>query len=322
MTSLKLNMFINPNNHTDIVISDNTTNIVILDNTNIVIPDNTNIESRGINYDGRPIFKNQFIIRCPTSINKNNPCINKGGVAFGFDSREEAFLMISHALETSNSLIYTQNNSQNFGGAVRIRGYVFHIELNIQHNDKIIKLDSTSSKIIHLLCNQPLEHKDINKYLNKQNIISGAAALGKYYEYHYLTEKRIYNLIDAHPVLLHIKCYRLSCLHDNIYDKTTSHSTVKCLFCNIAEFCIKCCQSSHGGECEKGDEASLEYIKLNSRKCPYCNVATERNGGCNKMHCSRCDGYWCWTCNIKYNINEVNDHYINRDATAACRILE
>ena len=37
------------------------------------------------------------------------------------------------------------------------------------------------------------------------------------------------------------------------------------------------------------------------RKCPHCNVLTERNGGCNHMTCGMCNKHWCWICNQGFN---------------------
>ena len=40
-------------------------------------------------------------------------------------------------------------------------------------------------------------------------------------------------------------------------------------------------------------EAKISRI---SKRCPGCKVATERNGGCPHMSCSKCGCDWCWTC--------------------------
>ncbi len=40
-------------------------------------------------------------------------------------------------------------------------------------------------------------------------------------------------------------------------------------------------------------EAKISRI---SKRCPGCKVATERNGGCSHMSCSKCGCDWCWIC--------------------------
>ncbi|VDP92266.1 unnamed protein product [Echinostoma caproni] len=39
-----------------------------------------------------------------------------------------------------------------------------------------------------------------------------------------------------------------------------------------------------------------ETIARICRPCPRCKTATEKAGGCNHMHCSRCGFDWCWIC--------------------------
>ncbi len=41
---------------------------------------------------------------------------------------------------------------------------------------------------------------------------------------------------------------------------------------------------------------SLQLIHDFSKPCPKCHAPTEKNGGCNHMHCSRCGHHWCWIC--------------------------
>ena len=42
------------------------------------------------------------------------------------------------------------------------------------------------------------------------------------------------------------------------------------------------------------------------KKCPNCEIITEKNKGCNHMSCPKCNYQWCWLCNGKYNEN----HYL------------
>lgn len=47
------------------------------------------------------------------------------------------------------------------------------------------------------------------------------------------------------------------------------------------------------------------------KPCPYCNVMTERTGGCKWMKC-RCKQLWCWHCG-KINGRKVNHICMNTD---------
>jgi len=40
-------------------------------------------------------------------------------------------------------------------------------------------------------------------------------------------------------------------------------------------------------------------LRATTKSCPSCGLAIEKNGGCNKMTCSKCGGYFCWLCGSK-----------------------
>ena len=44
---------------------------------------------------------------------------------------------------------------------------------------------------------------------------------------------------------------------------------------------------------------NLVTVKRNSKPCPSCKMAIEKNGGCNKMTCGNCGTYFCWKCGRK-----------------------
>lgn len=97
--------------------------------------------------------------------------------------------------------------------------------------------------------------------------------------------------------------------------------------CNCGHiFCFKCAENWHEPvTCEKlklwlssdDDETELDsddemdpnkrkelqealdnktWIANNARKCPNCNVIIEKNGGCNHIHCRKCEYHFCWIC--------------------------
>lgn len=51
-----------------------------------------------------------------------------------------------------------------------------------------------------------------------------------------------------------------------------------------------------------GDAELEQWVKSgdNVKYCPDCGVRTEKDSGCNKIHCTRCDYSWCWLCRCKF----------------------
>lgn len=41
---------------------------------------------------------------------------------------------------------------------------------------------------------------------------------------------------------------------------------------------------------------SCNWITSHTKKCPKCNVAIEKNGGCNHIRCWSCGYDFCWIC--------------------------
>lgn len=65
--------------------------------------------------------------------------------------------------------------------------------------------------------------------------------------------------------------------------------------------CPKCQLQSHDGKpCAlKGDTKFRLWASrgIGVKNCPVCNARTQKNEGCNHMHCQRCQTDWCWICN-------------------------
>jgi len=137
-----------------------------------------------------------------------------------------------------------------------------------------------------------------------------------------------------------ISCPRVVCQCPTMIDRETNMG--QCPACQLA-FCIYCKATYHGvspckfksseqrailerynnstGEektfLEKrygkkqlatmsADLASEDYMASNARQCPHCNAPIEKNEGCNKITCWRCNTHFCWLCGLK--LPQVNPY--------------
>ncbi|XP_055607307.1 E3 ubiquitin-protein ligase parkin [Uranotaenia lowii] len=99
-------------------------------------------------------------------------------------------------------------------------------------------------------------------------------------------------------------------------------------------FCRQCLQGFHIGDCletpqpnagtsleysidplraseARWDEASKIAIKVTTKPCPQCRTATERDGGCMHMVCTRsgCGYEWCWVCQTPWTRDCMAAHW-------------
>ena len=92
-------------------------------------------------------------------------------------------------------------------------------------------------------------------------------------------------------------------------------SNSKFNICNMGhKFCSTCGELYHkDGKCkdeEKVDELFEQfYKKYKLKKCPYCQIVTNKNGGCNHITCFYCGQNWCWLCIELFGATE--EHYGN-----------
>jgi len=80
---------------------------------------------------------------------------------------------------------------------------------------------------------------------------------------------------------------------------------VLCPGCSTS-FCFSCGKDDHRPcscdavakweEKNRNESESLRWIQVNTKTCPSCKVAVEKNGGCNHMSCSHCRHQFCWIC--------------------------
>ncbi|XP_074114620.1 E3 ubiquitin-protein ligase ARIH1-like [Cotesia typhae] len=81
-------------------------------------------------------------------------------------------------------------------------------------------------------------------------------------------------------------------------------------------FCFKCSETWHAPIlCEylrkwertaAEDSATSYLIEVNTKDCPKCHMAIEKNGGCNHMTCKKCNYEFCWVCSVYWAYHNVN----------------
>ncbi|KAJ9050158.1 hypothetical protein DSO57_1016986 [Entomophthora muscae] len=54
------------------------------------------------------------------------------------------------------------------------------------------------------------------------------------------------------------------------------------------------------------DSGSSRWILSNTKDCPKCQSAIEKNGGCNRIACGKCKFEFCWTCMKAWSIHGYN----------------
>ncbi|CAI5444155.1 unnamed protein product [Caenorhabditis angaria] len=191
-------------------------------------------------------------------------------------------------------------------------------------------------------CTTPCEHAFIQKVLKPAEFLRYESIL---------LEKAIQEIDDA------VQCPREDCAKV-AYLTDPSKNLVECTYCS-SSFCNLCKQTFHGiSGCkfkqedktailEKWRESGLEERKemaknfggmrnleiiienfendewkdANSKQCPKCCVSIEKNDGCHKMHCTKCDTYFCWLCQKVLHKNDPYQHF-RGDGECAGRLFE
>lgn len=70
--------------------------------------------------------------------------------------------------------------------------------------------------------------------------------------------------------------------------------------------------SEYNADVRPLDQASADFIDLNTKGCPGCKSRIEKNEGCDHMTCTRCGHEFCWLCLADYNsIRQNGNAYHN-----------
>ena len=94
---------------------------------------------------------------------------------------------------------------------------------------------------------------------------------------------------------------------DSFLKKSNSSKYVQCQ--NGHKYCFDCLNPPHGkNPCEQKLEKQFMKWKKGKRvkRCPRCQMYTEKNEGCNHMSCINCKYQWCWICEEKYIYGHYN----------------
>lgn len=75
---------------------------------------------------------------------------------------------------------------------------------------------------------------------------------------------------------------------------TPSHAP---LICYLYKIWIQKC---------KDDSETANWLSANTKDCPSCKSAIEKNGGCNHMTCKSCSFNFCWICRTDWNTHSDN----------------
>ncbi|EGT39818.1 hypothetical protein CAEBREN_04125 [Caenorhabditis brenneri] len=166
-----------------------------------------------------------------------------------------------------------------------------------------------------------------------------------------MLEKAIREMDDT------VECPRENCKKVAYVTDRTRH-LAECSYCQFS-FCNLCKQTFHGiSNCKwkKGDKEKLvkqwqegdaseraemcrqfggekhvealverflneEWLDSNSKPCPKCAVSIEKNEGCHKMHCTKCDTYFCWLCSATLDKEDPYAHF-QGDGSCNGRLFE
>ena len=97
------------------------------------------------------------------------------------------------------------------------------------------------------------------------------------------------------------------------YNNKKSNS--KFNICNMGhKFCPTCGELYHkDGKCKEGEKVNelfeQYYKKYKLKRCPFCQIVTNKKGGCNHITCLYCGKNWCWLCNELFETTV--EHYGN-----------
>eukprot|EP01120_Amphizonella_sp_Union-15-10_P002490 TRINITY_DN1273_c0_g1_i4.p1 TRINITY_DN1273_c0_g1~~TRINITY_DN1273_c0_g1_i4.p1 ORF type:complete len:614 (+),score=95.91 TRINITY_DN1273_c0_g1_i4:141-1982(+) len=156
---------------------------------------------------------------------------------------------------------------------------------------------------------------------------------------HLLVSSSLYNkytrflsktLVEDNPYLKW--CPSVRC--KNILRSDSIHAKLVVCSCGF-KFCFVCGDEAHvPATCvmmkewikkSKDDSETFNWLNVNTKDCPKCQSAIEKNGGCNHMTCRNCRHEFCWLCFGPWGghsaCNKYNEKDNNTDRAALTRYL-
>ncbi|KAH3760423.1 ubiquitin-protein ligase [Pelomyxa schiedti] len=89
-----------------------------------------------------------------------------------------------------------------------------------------------------------------------------------------------------------------------------------CFMCNEeAHFPANCAMLKKWLEKCRDDSETYHWIQVNTKICPKCKSAIEKNGGCNHMTCRNCRHEFCWLCFGDWHNHRACNKYTEDDVT-------
>ena len=150
----------------------------------------------------------------------------------------------------------------------------------------------SESKVDNIKCMNQYCYDYISEDFILKHISEDKKLLEKYKRF----KKRVEIFKDKNKKL----CPNPDC--DSFLQKSETSKYVECE--NGHKYCFECLKPPHGNEsCDKNIDKQLMNWKKGKRvkKCPRCQIFTEKNEGCNHMTCVNCRYQWCWLCEGQYN---------------------
>lgn len=159
-----------------------------------------------------------------------------------------------------------------------------------------IKQNISNVKCMHFKCEEVLKDDFIHQFVNTESKEKFKIKLVD----DYVTTNKLVKWCPSIP-----PCGHAVKIIDSI---STLELPITCK-CGIT-FCYTCLEDSHiPASCEmiqkwkiksSKEALNIQWINLNTKKCPKCSNPIEKNGGCNHMRCTKCSTDFCWACGIKF----------------------
>jgi len=129
-------------------------------------------------------------------------------------------------------------------------------------------------------------------------------------KFHHMVIQKMALLLRSNAEQRIIFCTNSDCEYSSgfifIIDLNVRSKRARCpsIQCRLS-MCIDCSQPYHNEyACESIDPTMTTYLANNTRPCPSCNYAIEKNGGCEHMKCQACNQHFCWSCSKMFSPNE------------------